>query len=747
MPNAPFDGLRILDLTSGPAGGLATMILADFGASVSRVIDPEYNCLNEVPSAKMWLRGKSVTDWSFNLVRDADVVVISHPNSHQCCDYEACAAVNPTLVYCEITAMGPDIPMPLYEGLVAAKAGRMKQLSVILPETGPCFSAVQVATHCTAMNIVSGILAALHKRRHMGVGEKISTSLLQGLMPFDVGFSIALQLYAQFPRKPGSGNRSSRRPIMPTLNYQPVQCADGKWLQLGNLLPHLFENFMKAIGLADSLAESHDNPETVRDRILTTMQSKTCAEWMEIFIADGGIAAHPYLLPEETLYDPDMTTNGHIIELSGIRQLGPLANLTVTPAVISEAGKTGTGWKVSAQPPNQKAPLADITVIELATVIASPMAAAFLADMGARVIKVEAIGGDPFRGMYGYGADRCNLGKESISIDLKTAQGQAVVRKLIARADILIHNFRPGVPERLGIDYAQLRDDHPGLVYVSANGYGPAGPGAKRPSTHPIPGAAMGGAGYQAGGAPEELMEIPALRETSRRLLAANEVNPDPNTAVVVCASALLGLTAREQTGKGQKIFVDMFGANGYANFDAMVGYKGKPERPGLGPALKGPDPLYRLYEASDGWIFLGIQRPREWDEFCTITGNHALDRGDSASLIDALSNFFAGRTAAEWEDTFRGTAIGCVVADEYTTAQFFFQQCNDSSPWMMSVPHPKMDPFYRHRPLVNFAGSNLPGGAPESAGGHARELMRELGYPDEEVNSYFADGILWQES
>ena len=742
-----LDGLQVLDLTSGPAGGLATMILADFGASVTRVIDQEYDELNNTPSARMWLRGKSIADTI--VFADVDALVISHPHSHAGCDYAHCAAVNPALIYCEISAMGPDVNLPMYDAVVAAKAGRMKQLETILWDEGPCFSAVQASTHTTAMNIVSGILAALHKRRHIGVGEKISTTLLQGLMPYDMGLSLQLQLNAQnYPERP----LRPQQHRMPPLYYHPVQCADGKWLQLGNLLPHLFESYMRRIGLGQEMTGLPDTTEDVRDKILLTMQSKTRDEWMDIFIKDGGIAAHGYLEPAETLNDPDMTLNGHSVTLNGIKQLGPLATLSETPAKVTLAAKAGKGWRVKPQGVNRAAPLKDVTVIELATIIASPLGASFLADMGARVIKVEAIGGDPFRSMPGYGSIRCNQGKESICIDLKSDSGQKIVRELISKADILIHNYRPGVPERLGIGYEQLHALCPKLIYVSANGYGPAGPGAKRPSTHPIPGAAMGGAGYQAGGLPRQLLDIPQLREAARRLMSANEVNPDPNTASVVCASALIGLTAREQTGKGQKIFVDMFGANAYANFDAMVDYPGKPQRPKLGPDLKGPHPLYRLYPASDGWIFLGIQRRQEWQAFCSITENTWLTEFDNPlesnerRLVDELLAFFSGKTAQEWENAFANTPVACVTADERTTAQFFFGDCRENSDWMMKVPYPELDSYYRHKPMVSFAGSDPPECAPESAGGHTRSLMRELHYSDADIESYFAAGTLWQE-
>ena len=117
-----------------------------------------------------------------------------------------------------------------------------------------------------------------------------------------------------------------------------------------------------------------------------------------------------------------------------------------------------------------------------------------LADLGARVIKLEPIAGDPFRLMaFGLGADRCNTDKESIGLNLKSEAGQKIAQDLVAGADLFIHNYRPGVPERLGLDYETLSKRNERLVHLSATGYGTQGPGKIRPSTHPVPGAALGG--------------------------------------------------------------------------------------------------------------------------------------------------------------------------------------------------------------------------------------------------------------
>jgi crotonobetainyl-CoA:carnitine CoA-transferase CaiB-like acyl-CoA transferase len=483
------------------------------------------------------------------------------------------------------------------------------------------------------------------------------------------------------------------------------------------------------------------------------MQEKPRDEWMGLFIEDNGVAAHPYQTAEEALSDPDMVANGHVIALDGTKQLGPLARLTETPAAIGQevAGET---WKVPAasEAPDTRAPLRNVTVVELATIIAAPLAASFLADLGARVIKVETPGGDPYRNMAaGFGAIRCNQGKESIGVDLKAEEGRAIVHKLIAEADILVHNFRPGVPERLGISYEQLSAINPKLIYISANGYGAEGPSGQRPSTHPIPGAALGGAGYQAGGTPQDLLDLSELRETARRLMRANEVNPDPNTAMVICTSALLGLIARMRTGKGQQIFGDMFIANAYANFDDCISFDGKRPRRPLMPNLLGVHPLRRLYECETGWIFLGINRLEDWERFCELVdARHLLSHYPKPGefppdvLNDELAQLFSTETATHWEDLLLTKGIGCVIADRYNLSEMLSADCHDKSEWMVQVEHEDIGSYYRPRPMLEFSRSRLHPVGSVKGGANTRALVSEVGYEDDAIESLYEKGVLW---
>src|SRR3989338_941857 len=147
-----------------------------------------------------------------------------------------------------------------------------------------------------------------------------------------------------------------------------------------------------------------------------------------------------------------------------------------------------------------KSALEGTTVVELADYITGPYATMLLADMGARVIKLEAPGrGDPFRLWEegGYSSIFCtfNLGKESITLDLNVAEAREVAQALVKRADVFLENHRPGVSERLGLGYEQLRQLNPSLVYCSISGFGQDGPYRGRPARPGTHRARRGGVG------------------------------------------------------------------------------------------------------------------------------------------------------------------------------------------------------------------------------------------------------------
>lgn len=787
-------GVRILDLTNGPAGGIASMILADFGAEVITVLGPgERDLAPKLAAGRMWRRGKHVVTLDANddadretlheLCAAADAAICSwrqHTLDATGFDWPALHARHPHLIFCHLTGFGsagPFADMPGYEHMAAAAAGRMLGFSGVAQREGPVFSALQVGIHACAQSTATGVLAALTDRGDDGEGRLVETSMLQGILPYEQGALIAAQFPDQFGELVGALQNTSWEPPMPSLYYHPAQAGDGRWMQFGNLLPHLFDNFLIVTELIDVIADPDwdtaqmllpaEKHEAFRDRMLTRIQDRPADDWMADFIADGGVVATKYQTTQQALEDPDIVANGHVIERdSGGVQLGPLARLTRTPAAPGPDAQDGAArvaaWRAEPKAkPGRSArsepPLTGIKVVELATIIAAPFGASFLTELGASVTKVEQIGGDPYRGLgVGIGSARVNAGKRSLSVDLKSEAGREAVLKLIEEADILIHNFRPGVPERLGIDYPTTAARNPRLIYLQSNGYGPDGPGALRPSTHPIPGAAMGGVMYQVGErVPPEVQDIEGLRSWTRRLMKANEVNPDPNTALVVATSCMLGLAARARTGEGQQIFIDMFGANAYANHDDFLSYPGKPARTMPDEGLQGLAPTYRLYKCAEGWVFLAATNAGEQQRFAHALSELGIDGPDATGLAAGgtdlateLETLFASRSADAWQAELVARGVPCLRADTLAPAQFWLNG-EQSAALGMTVPaeHPAWGAYRRHGPMSFFDGRHdRPLGGPPLAGQHNAEILQGVGYDDAAIARLAADGVIWTE-
>ncbi len=546
--------------------------------------------------------------------------------------------------------------------------------------------------------------------------------------------------------------------------------------------------------------------EAFRDRMLERMREKTADEWMETFQAHGGVAAHVFQTTQEAIDDPDLVMNGHVVDVSDprrhlklkaessiadtvlglvserrdpmtMKQLGLVARLTETPGSpggpgpevgqhtfeVLETPRQPFDTSVKEAGPDFAPALDGFTVLEFATIIATPLGTAGLADLGARVIKVEPIGGDPYRGMGGgIGATRTNAGKESIAVDLKSEHGQAIVHQLIAQADMIVHNYRPGVPERLGIGYDQAKSIKPDIVYVAMNGYGQEGPSAHRPSTHPIAGAGAGGAMFQVGEGfpPTTLGSMEETREAARRLSRANEVNPDPNTAMVVTTAAMLGLYARHRHGVGQQVFVDMLGANAYANSDNFLRFEDMPEREIPDGDLYGTGPLYRLYRCKEGWVFLALVLEKEWRAFCTridapdlvtdLRFNSREARTENRAALEALlSDLFATETADYWERFLTVAGLGCVRADGPMPGEFWLDDEHaklDILELTAPVHHARWGDIRRHGALARL--HRTPGvlGPACLAGEHTDAILTELGYDADAIARLRAQGVVWSE-
>lgn len=819
-----LEGLRVLDLSSGPAGGLATMILADFGADVLKIERPGGDRFRTLAAAPVWLRGKRslALDLSdeegrarlHELARQADVAVASfRPGSGErlVADEAALRTLNPALIYCSVTGFGPEGPYaryPAYEQVVAAKSGRMLIFEGSVGRDGPVYAAVQLGTHVASQSAVQGILAALLARQRTGAGQLVETSLLRGYIPFDIAGLTIQQLRARHPERfPPPPEQLFGR--LPVVGYNPVPTANGEWIQLASIVEHLFHAFIAASDLGEIYADPRfagapyliddEAKDALREIAYARTLQKSTDEWMRIFVANGNAAAEPWRSTQQALDHPQIVHTGDVIALDSpvqgrMRQLGAVAKLPETPARPASAHPAvdehrGESWRprveagspagadgAAGAAPNggdaSGGALAGVTVLEFASVVAVPYACTLLADLGARVIKVETLAGDSFRLMgnpgvgdvRGLGAIKMTASKESIALDLKAPEGRRVAERLIERADVLIHNFRPGAPERLGIGYEQARALNPRLVYVSATGYGIDGPYAHRPTAHPAPGAALGGAYLQAGGVDHPVIadDSAAMNEEARRMQQANEISPDPNASAVVATATLLGLMAQRTRGVGQHVQCNMMGANAYANHDDFVDYDGKPPRPHADEELYGLSALYRLYRAAPAaegapkpsWIFLAVTTEREWralvatpglerlaaePRFATAEARHEND----AELAEALGALLLARTADAWERLLTDRDVAGVRADGREPGLFWDGDPHvEAAGLTVETQHPLWGPYRRHAPLLHLDGTPEAPGPGMLGGQHAREILTELGYDEPSIESLYESGV-----
>ena len=462
--------------------------------------------------------------------------------------------------------------------------------------------------------------------------------------------------------------------------------------------------------------------------------------------------------------------NGNVrnLDVPGVgnaRQLGPVVNMSATPGnpqsqaptlgqhtreVLARLGNGAKGHSNGAAGAMPSRALEGVTLLDLGTVINGPLGCALVAELGARVIRIEAPGGDWGRMGLPFSAHRTMAGSECICLDLKTPEGQEIMGKLAAKADMLLHSMRPGAPERTGIGYEQLREINSNLVYLYAGGYGSTGPYSHRPSMAPIAGAVSGGGVAQMGRdafpPPEQPMSIDEIAAVAKQLKRANDGTADHSTAMVNAVGLVLGLYARERTGEAQYVESTMINANAYLNIDDFYWHEGKQPRPLPDPEGYGLHALYRLYRAKSGWVFLACLFDEEWQALC-----RAIDRPDllddarfvtrearetnDDALADELAPLFATEEAVHWEGLLTAVDVACVKAEDRGMYYFFNDDPHVRENGLLTeVEAPRFGEFWRYSPVVSFSETSGRAGPGPLKGQQTRPILRELGYTDDQI-------------
>jgi crotonobetainyl-CoA:carnitine CoA-transferase CaiB-like acyl-CoA transferase len=776
MPGA-LEGLRVVDCTRGNAGPRATGFLADYGASVIRVEPPggdpwaealrtDYSVFNRAKQTVQLDLKSDGKEQLLELLEAADVFVQSwRPGVAEDLGvgYASLHDRYPSLVYGSISGfgnLGDERGVRGYEATVHALMGTMAEQVGL--RDGPIFEGAPFASVGAAHMLNIGLLAALYRRFDDGHGRHVETSLIDGALAFHA------MLWGDTTASPNpeKGKADDLAPTGSTarLICGSFLCSDDRYIGVHTGAVGAFGRLMKLIGLDDRIPPSESGIDmgvllSAEDQVLlhTEIHRVFATQPLEVWVErllEADICGIPQLRPTEVFDEPQPRLNGMVIEvddavLGRIEQVAPPARFSVSTDYFdgtrtpSESDTFGGDRWLTPEPtdtPDVRAPLDGIHVLDFGAFYAGPYASRMLADLGADVIKVETIAGDPMRGMVGL-FNSAQAGKRSVAIDLKDPEVKPILAKLLAWADIVGHNMRPGAAERAGVGYANAVEVNPTILYSYSPGWGSSGPYSLRQSFEPMMSGYVG-VGFEVAG------------EYNPPLYPAG--NADPGNGLVGACSMLMGLLHRRRTGEGQYFENPQLNAT-MVQLAHIV--RRLPDKAILGAgrldALQtGFGPLERLYETEDGWICIVAKTEEE----VRVLGEHLgiddlvkrvfvdgpSDPDSSYELAQLLGDAFLAQSTAALLAELAPDGLAVVEPRPHHNLTFLRDPANLESGRVGEVVDPKRGAIRELATLVTVSDSErTPHRMAPSHGRDSAAVLRELGCDSNLIRSLVERGAL----
>ena len=740
MDRAILDGVRIVDLSEGRAGSLAALMLAEAGADVVKIVDPAHASRVTAADDAFWNRSKARETLDLTLAADrrrldtllagADMLIhdrIPQDAAALGLDDATLAQARPDLIVAGVTAWPVGHPldaMATDDALALASAGFFDEQEAV-GRDGPNFLRFPLGSAHAAHLIVIGALTRLYVRRMSGKGGVVRTSLVQGaLVPQMMNWHRAAE---PTPAQAGA---------MPKNNVPTIyQCGDGLWV---HVMGPVYLSPSVAAGLAamneedKARANAAYTPQGLlyapnKGAIDAVMRTRPRSAWLEEFATND--VAHQPCLPMGALYDDgQVLANGYAVPVDTVAfgpTLQPATPFHITPPVALRAAPDLGRWPTKpgdaphGDNPLPDRPLAGLRVLDFGNYLAGPFGPMLMADMGADVIKVEATAGDPMRaGEWPFLG--CQRGKRTIALQLKDPKSREVLVRLIKSADIVHHNTRLPAAARLGLDYESVKAINPNIIFCHVGTYGPEGARKDWP-------------GY------DQMVQAVSGWEYE----GAGEGNPpiwhrfgmmDHQGALASVTATLLALLRRQQTGEGQSCSVSLLGAG-------MLSLLGIKRADGsLTPYAKldsrqlGLSPARRLYSCTDGWI---VAAASEAD----TQSNDRLVRAAGMGA-EGLEAHFAGLSMAQALTLLAQANIAGTQAKRDQRYPFFDSADNQRLGLIASYPHPVYQRLEQPGALLSFGDMALAlDRSPPVLGQHTRELLGELGFDGEQIETLIRDG------
>ena len=399
------------------------------------------------------------------------------------------------------------------------------------------------------------------------------------------------------------------------------------------------------------------------------------------------------------------------------------------------------------QTTNGKLPLQDIKVIDFSQILAGPFCTMLLADMGADVVKIEKPNGGDDTRRYGppfiEGESAVfltlNRNKRSIVLDLKSEQGIAIVRRMLEDADVMIHNFRPGVVDRMGLAYEDVSALNPAIVYCTVSGFGTTGPYSSRAGFDLV---AQGMSGLMSingfPGAPPAKVGVPMA---------------DLNTGMFCAYGILTAYINRLTTGQGQHVDASLVESGiAYTLYESATYFATGEVAGPLGSAHRMIAP-YQAFATQDGYINIGAANQNNWERMCRAVGREDLLDDDRFASnpermvsIDALTPImeetFRTQTTAHWVEVLENAGVPC--GPIYNIEQVYADPHVQSRDMSVELDHPKSGSIRNIGVAVKL--SDTPGSVRTPApllGQHSEEVLAQYSYADGDITAFRDAGVL----
>jgi crotonobetainyl-CoA:carnitine CoA-transferase CaiB-like acyl-CoA transferase len=734
----PLDNLSVVDFGLGLPTALVTRMLADAGAQIRRIEpsagDPFYELY---PCYSVWRRDAQIsragtpaaaTILTADMLATADVCVVGgedFPGIDWKVDVEELARSHPRLVILEIAGYchgTPEAKAPAVDLLVQAYSGLVHEQY----SDRPMLYAMPAPSYGAALQGLVGLLAALVDREQTGKGQIVRTSLFEGTLSW-LGHSWFISERSDW---------SMDLAVPKDVSQLMFRCADGKYLHIALVTANARANVYGVLGIDDaaagaphgglpSLAKGTRNFYGDVDLLQSYIIKWKRADLLEKLWALG-LAAEPINKPGEVWDSEQVVHNGTIWrEADGVSRVGLPFKVD-----FNDAKDAPRRRKTSENAP----PLQAVRIVDFGTYAAGPHASMILGDLGADVIKVESIAGDPIHGFY-RPYSTSSRGKRHLAIDMKKPQGLEIALRLCRGADIVHHNLRPGVAERLGIDAQSLHRLKPSLVILEMSGYGSSGPKSQGAGIDYAIQALCGHEEHAAGEGNELTCYNPTTVDFAAGMLGA------------VCS--LVAQLCKERTGNGATVATSLLETGLFLLAELIRTRDGTfMPLPKLNYEQTGFHPAEELYTARDSWVAIAarteemaqsllavlelktrINRPRrDWRTAEAALIAEAIAGRDAAAVLAAL------RTAGVWCAPCRADA------KEVTLRDLKLRERGT----VLSTKHERYGEILQVGSQFTLSrATTRPSGDTASIGQHSREILVELGYSDAEIAQLYAQAIV----